>query len=82
MINERDELGSDLVPDYLTSVPDDNFFGRPYNYYDQHLDERVRIQRPDLGAKARVPDFAEPLRITGIIKKTMKITTRSRGCSV
>jgi glucose/arabinose dehydrogenase len=58
VVNERDELGSDLVPDYLTSVSDGNFFGWPYSYYGQHLDERVQPQRPDLVAKARVPDYA------------------------
>jgi glucose/arabinose dehydrogenase len=58
VVNERDELGSDLVPDYLTSVPDGSFFGWPYSYYGQHLDERVKPQRPDLVAKARVPDYA------------------------
>jgi len=58
VVNERDELGSDLVPDYLTSVPDDSFFGWPYSYYGGHLDERVQPQRPDLVAKTRVPDYA------------------------
>ncbi len=58
VVNERDELGSDLVPDYLTSVPDGSFFGWPYSYYGQHLDERVRPQRSDLVAKARMPDYA------------------------
>ncbi|TAK60447.1 sorbosone dehydrogenase family protein [Methylobacter sp.] len=58
VVNERDELGSDLVPDYLTSVPDGSFFGWPYSYYGQHLDDRVQPQRPDLVAKARVPDYA------------------------
>lgn len=58
VVNERDEIGSDLVPDYLTSVPDGSFFGWPYSYYGQHLDERVQPQRPDLVAKARVPDYA------------------------
>ncbi|MDP1667401.1 MAG: sorbosone dehydrogenase family protein [Methylobacter sp.] len=58
VVNERDELGSDLVPDYLTSVPADSFFGWPYSYYGQHLDERVQPQRPDLVATARVPDYA------------------------
>jgi len=58
VVNERDELGSDLVPDYLTSVPDGSFFGWPYSYYGQHLDERVQPQRPDLVAKARFPDYA------------------------
>ncbi|MDI1293696.1 MAG: sorbosone dehydrogenase family protein [Methylobacter sp.] len=58
VVNERDELGSDLVPDYLTSVPDGSFFGWPYSYFGQHLDERVQPQRPDLVAKARMPDYA------------------------
>ncbi|MEQ1620965.1 MAG: sorbosone dehydrogenase family protein [Methylococcales bacterium] len=58
VVNERDEIGSDLVPDYLTSVPDGSFFGWPYSYFGQHLDERVQPQRPDLVAKARVPDYA------------------------
>jgi len=58
VVNERDELGSDLVPDYLTSVPDGSFFGWPYSYFGQHLDERVKPQQPDLVAKTRVPDYA------------------------
>lgn len=56
--NERDELGSDLVPDYLTSVKDGAFYGWPYSYYGQHVDERVAPQRPDLVAKAIAPDYA------------------------
>jgi len=51
-VNERDELGSDLVPDYMTSVRDGAFYGWPYSYYGQHVDERVKPQRPDLVAKA------------------------------
>ncbi|NOT85705.1 MAG: sorbosone dehydrogenase family protein, partial [Methylococcaceae bacterium] len=58
VVNERDEIGSDLVPDYLTSVPDGSFFGWPYSYFGQHVDERVQPQRPDLVANARVPDYA------------------------
>lgn len=58
VVNERDELGSDLVPDYLTSVQDDAFYGWPYSYYGQHVDDRVKPQRPDLVAKAVVPDYA------------------------
>jgi len=58
VVNERDEIGSDLVPDYLTSVPDGSFFGWPYSYFGQHPDERVRPPRPDLVAKARMPDYA------------------------
>ncbi len=56
--NERDEIGSDLVPDYLTSVRDGAFYGWPYSYYGQHVDERVQPQRPDLVAKAIAPDYA------------------------
>jgi glucose/arabinose dehydrogenase len=57
-VNERDEIGSDLVPDYITSVKDGGFYGWPFSYYGQHVDERVKPQRPDLVAKAIVPDFA------------------------
>ena len=57
-VNERDELGSDLVPDYLTSVIDGGFYGWPYSYYGQNVDTRVQPQRPDLVAKALVPDYA------------------------
>ena len=58
VVNERDELGNDLVPDYLTSVVDGGFYGWPYSYYGQHVDDRVRPSRPDLIATARVPDYA------------------------
>jgi glucose/arabinose dehydrogenase len=58
VVNERDELGSDLVPDYLTSVIDGGFYGWPYSYYGQHIDERVAPQRPDLVGKAIKPDYA------------------------
>jgi glucose/arabinose dehydrogenase len=58
VINERDELGPDLVPDYLTSVKDGGFYGWPYSYYGQHVDPRVKPERPDLVAKAIVPDYA------------------------
>ena len=57
-VNERDELGSDLVPDYMTSVRDGGFYGWPYSYFGQHLDPRVKPQRPDLVARAIVPDYA------------------------
>src|ERR1051326_2732277 len=57
-VNERDELGNDLVPDYMTAVKDGAFYGWPYSYYGQHIDERVKEQRPDLVAKATVPDYA------------------------
>ena len=58
VVNERDELGPDLVPDYLTSVKDGAFYGWPYSYYGQHVDPRVKPQRPDLVARAVVPDYA------------------------
>ncbi|HEY0269720.1 MAG TPA: sorbosone dehydrogenase family protein [Sphingomonas sp.] len=56
--NERDELGPNLVPDYLTSVKDGAFYGWPYSYYGQHIDPRVMPQRPDLVARAIPPDYA------------------------
>ena len=56
--NERDEIGPDLVPDYLTSVQDGGFYGWPYSYYGKHLDPRVEPQRPDLVAKAIIPDYS------------------------
>ncbi len=57
-VNERDELGSDLVPDYMTSVRDGGFYGWPYSYYGQNVDSRVKPPRPDLVAKALKPDYA------------------------
>jgi glucose/arabinose dehydrogenase len=58
VVNERDTIGSDLVPDYLTSVKRGGFYGWPYSYYGNHVDERVEPQRPDLVANAIVPDYA------------------------
>jgi glucose/arabinose dehydrogenase len=58
VVNERDELGNDLVPDYLTSVVDKGFYGWPWSYYGPHVDERVKPQRPDLVATALKPDYA------------------------
>ncbi|WP_414707878.1 PQQ-dependent sugar dehydrogenase [Pseudomonas sp. UBA6562] len=57
-VNERDEIGSDLVPDYITSVKDGGFYGWPYSYYGQHVDARVDPQDPAKVASALVPDFA------------------------
>src|SRR5450631_2258530 len=57
-VNERDEIGSDLVPDYMTPVKDGAFYGWPYSYYGQHADTRVKPPRPDLVAKAIAPDYA------------------------
>jgi len=58
VVNERDELGSDLVPDYLTSVRDGGFYGWPYSYYGQHVDTRVTPPRPEQVDLAIIPDFA------------------------
>lgn len=55
--NERDEIGPDLVPDYLTAIKDGGFYGWPYSYWGQHVDVRVHPQRPDLVAKAIKPDY-------------------------
>ncbi len=57
-VNERDEIGSDLVPDYMTSVQDGGFYGWPYSYFGQHVDARVQPPRPDLVERAIVPDYA------------------------
>jgi glucose/arabinose dehydrogenase len=58
VVNERDEIGSDLVPDYMTAVADGGFYGWPYSYFGRHVDERAQPQRPDLVATALVPDYA------------------------
>ena len=58
VVNERDELGSDLVPDYMTSVRKDGFYGWPYSYFGQFIDQRVQPQQPTMVAKAIVPDYA------------------------
>jgi glucose/arabinose dehydrogenase len=57
-VNERDEIGNDLVPDYLTSVREGGFYGWPYSYYGQHVDQRIKPPRPDLVARAIRPDYA------------------------
>lgn len=57
-VNERDEIGSDLVPDYMTSVRENGFYGWPYSYYGQHVDERAKPPRPDRVAQAIKPDYA------------------------
>jgi glucose/arabinose dehydrogenase len=58
VVNERDELGSDLVPDYLTRVQRGAFYGWPWSYYGQHLDTRPKPPRPDMVARAIPPDYA------------------------
>lgn len=57
-VNERDELGSDLVPDYMTAVQDGGFYGWPYSYFGQHVDKRVSPPHPELVSKAIAPDYA------------------------
>jgi glucose/arabinose dehydrogenase len=57
-VNERDEIGGDLVPDYMTSVKDGAFYGWPWSYYGQHVDDRVTPQNPEMVAKAIPPDYA------------------------
>lgn len=57
-VNERDLLGDDLVPDYLTRARDGDFYGWPYSYWGKHVDDRVSPQKPDLVAKAKEPDYA------------------------
>lgn len=58
IVNERDEIGSDLVPDYMTSVQENGFYGWPYSYFGQHVDTRAQPQRPELVEKAIKPDYA------------------------
>jgi glucose/arabinose dehydrogenase len=57
VVNERDELGNDLVPDYMTSVQEGGFYGWPYSYWGQHVEPRIEPQKPDLVAKAIMPDY-------------------------
>jgi glucose/arabinose dehydrogenase len=57
-VNERDELGSDIVPDYMTAVRDGGFYGWPYSYFGAHVDKRVKPPRPELVVAALVPDYA------------------------
>lgn len=58
VVNERDELGDDLVPDYLTSVKEGGFYGWPWAYFGQHVDPRLKVKRPDMVKKTITPDFA------------------------
>jgi glucose/arabinose dehydrogenase len=76
VVNERDELGNDLVPDYMTSVQEGGFYGWPYSYYGNHVDTRVTPQDPDLVAKAIVPDYGlgshtAPLGLTSAAGNTL-----------
>ncbi|MCF7701918.1 PQQ-dependent sugar dehydrogenase [Loktanella sp. M215] len=79
VINERDELGPNLVPDYMTSVTDGAFYGWPWSYYGNHVDMRVHPQRPDMVAKAIAPDYAlsshvAPLGMTFTMNSAMPET--------
>ncbi|SEM77548.1 Glucose/arabinose dehydrogenase, beta-propeller fold [Sphingomonas gellani] len=58
VVNERDELGPDLVPDYLTSVTPGAFYGWPYSYWGKHVDPRVKPERPDMVSRAVMPDYS------------------------
>jgi hypothetical protein len=76
VVNERDELGNDLVPDYMTSVQEGGFYGWPYSYYGDHVDTRVTPQKPDLVASAIVPDYGlgshtAPLGLTSAAGNTL-----------
>jgi glucose/arabinose dehydrogenase len=80
--NERDEIGPNLVPDYLTSVRENAFYGWPYSYYGQHVDVRVQPQRPDLVATAIPPDYAlsshvAPLGMAFTFNSSLPIAYRS-----
>jgi glucose/arabinose dehydrogenase len=87
VVNERDELGSDLVPDYLTSVQDGAFYGWPYSYWGQNVDERPKPPRPDLVAKAMRPDYAlgthvAPLGMTFYDGKLLQAYGRPVGVAI
>ena len=66
VVNERDELGSDLVPDYLTSVREGGFYGWPYSYFAKHVDPPVEPRPPDLVARAIVPDYAPGAHVAAL----------------
>jgi len=79
VVNERDELGNDLVPDYLTSVKPGAFYGWPYSYWGAHADERVKPQRPELVASAVKPDFALGSHVAPLGLATGQIGALPRG---
>lgn len=81
IVNERDEIGSDLVPDYMTSVQENGFYGWPYSYFGQHVDERVRPPRPDLVKQAIKPDYALSSHVAplGLLFYTGENLARYRG---
>ena len=85
-VNERDELGHDLVPDYMTAVKDGGFYGWPFSYFGANLDDRVEPARPDLVATAIVPDYALGAHTAslGLAERHRQQPRRragSRGCS-
>ena len=83
-MNERDELGNDLVPDYLTSVKDGAFYGWPYSYFGQHVDKRVQPPRPDLVAKAIAPDYALGAHVAPLglaFSESARCPVRRAACS-
>lgn len=84
VVNERDELGSDLVPDYLTSVRRGAFYGWPYSYFGQHVDERVSPQKPDLVALAVSPDFSLGAHVAplGLAFNNSRVTGFGEGAFV
>ena len=82
VVNERDDLGNDLVPDYLTAVRDGGFYGWPYSYYGSHIDPRVRPQNPELVGKALAPDYAlgshtAPLGLASSVGSTLPLAFRN-----
>jgi glucose/arabinose dehydrogenase len=62
-VQERDDLGANLVPDYFTHIDQAAFYGWPYSYIGQHLDPRIKNQRPDLTGKAKIPDLLLPAHV-------------------
>ena len=90
VVNERDEMGSDLVPDYLTSVKDGAFYGWPWSYYGEHVDTRVEPPRPDMVAKAIAPDYALGPHVASLglafytgdrVARALPPTARSSACT-
>jgi glucose/arabinose dehydrogenase len=82
IVNERDEIGPNLVPDYLTSVREGGFYGWPYSYFGQHVDVRAQPQRPDLVAKALPPDYALSSHVAPlgmVFSQASSLPTRYRG---
>jgi len=86
-VNERDELGNDLPPDYMTAITEGRFYGWPYSYFGNHVDKRVPAERPDLVVTARVPDYAlgphvAPLGLASAQGTTLPAQFRHRSLAV